>query len=316
VSDYESAQRRRNLVVGVFVVVGLCALGWLVFKFRDLPIWIGELKSFKVIIQFQTASGVQRDTPVRFCGYQIGRVTDVMAPQVLEDLNTGLRYHQTEVILMIDKQYVNIPANVEVKLMSRGLGSSYIELKVDPAKPVESIEADKPKYLSDGIKLQGSTGMTSEFFPEESQQKFEQLIASFTDLINNANDVLGDPETKENLKATLSNLSEATLEAKKTLEDFQRLSAAGTTTLKNADARVDELVASMVNTSEELSKTTSELRVVLEKVNRGQGSASQVLNNGKLYENLIENTQQLQLLLEDLRNLITKVNEEGLRSVY
>jgi ABC-type transporter Mla subunit MlaD len=316
VSDYEKTQKKRNFIVGVFVIVALFALGWLVFKFRDLPIWISELKSFKVVVQFQTAPGIQRDTPVRFCGYEIGRVTEVEAPQVLEDLSTGLRYHQTKVILMIGQQYVNIPSNVEVKLMSRGLGSSYIELKIDPAKPVETIEKDKPKYLFDGINLQGSTGMTSEFFPEESQKKFEQLIGSFTDLINNANDVMGDPSNKENLKSILANLSGATLEAQKTLKDFQELSKTGTITLKNANTQIDELVVSIVNTSEELSKVASELRVVLNKVNSGQGSASQFLNNGKLYENLVEDTEQLQLLLEDLKILINKVNENGLRSIY
>jgi ABC-type transporter Mla subunit MlaD len=259
---------------------------------------------------------VQRDTPVRFCGYQIGRVTEVMAPQILEDKKTGLRYHQTEVVIMVGNRYVNIPSNVEVKLMSRGLGSSYIELKIDPTKPVESIDPEKPKYLYKGITLQGSTGMTSEFFPEESQKKFENLVERFTSLLNNANDIIGDPENKENLKTTLANLSEATLEAKKTLEDFQELSNTGTATLKNTDTRVDELVVSLVNTSEQLGSTASELRMVLEKINSGQGSASQLLNNGKLYENLIEDTQQLQLLLEDIRSLIEKVNEEGLRSVY
>ncbi|MHC4758131.1 MAG: MlaD family protein [Planctomycetota bacterium] len=315
-SDYEKAQRRRNFVVGAFVIIGLSALGWLIFKFRDLPIWMSELKSFKVVVQFQTAPGVQTDTPVRFCGYEIGRVTEVMAPQVLEDLKTGLRYHQTRVVMMIEDQYVNVPSNVEVKLMSRGLGSSYIELKIDPQKPVETIEGDEPKYLYDGINLQGSTGLTSEFFPEESQKKFEQLVQSFSSLIDNANDVLGDPDNKENLKLTLAHLSEATQQAKQTLQDFQGLSVAGTTALNKADVRIDELVASMVNTSDELGRTASELKIVLEKVNRGQGSASRIVNDGKLYENLIENTKQLQLLLEDLRNVITRVNEEGLRSVY
>ncbi|MHC4132102.1 MAG: MlaD family protein [Planctomycetota bacterium] len=315
-SDYEKAQKGRNLIVGVFVIIALFALTYMIWKFRDLPILISELKSFKVYVQFQTAPGVQRDTPVRFCGYEIGRVTEIMAPSVLEDLKTGLRYHQTKIVMLIGKEYVNIPSNVDVKLMSRGLGSSYLELKIDPEKPVETIDPNEPKYLYDGIELQGSTGMTSEFFPEESQKKFEELVTSFTDLIKNANDVLGDPDNKENLKDILTNLSAATLEAKKTLQDFQELSTTGTATLKRADDKIDDLVISLVNTSEQLGRTAGELRMVLEKVNRGQGSASQILNNAKLYENLIEDTQQLQLLLEDLRALINKVNEDGLRSVY
>ena len=79
-SDYESSQRRRDVVVGIFVVLGLTALGWMIFKFGDLPTAVSRMKSFQVYVQFPTAPGVQKDTPVRFCGYQIGRVTSVMAP--------------------------------------------------------------------------------------------------------------------------------------------------------------------------------------------------------------------------------------------
>ena len=132
-SDYETSERRRNLIVGVFVVGALCALLWLIFQFRDLPGAVTKLNSFPVLVQFPTAPGVQKDTPVQFCGYQIGRVTKVMYPEPRRDLITGQVYHQILVVLSIDKKHVNIPSNVEVKLMTRGLGSSYIDLKVDPA---------------------------------------------------------------------------------------------------------------------------------------------------------------------------------------
>ena len=125
-SDYETTQRRRNMIVGVFVVIGVCALIWLIFKFGDLPTAVTKMSSFEVYVQFPTAPGVQTDTPVRFCGYQIGRVTKVMAPEIRKDMVTSLEYYQTIVVLSIDKTYVNIPSNIDVKLMSRGLGSSYI----------------------------------------------------------------------------------------------------------------------------------------------------------------------------------------------
>ena len=37
-SDYETIQRKRNMVVGIFVVIGICAFAWLIYKFGDLPI--------------------------------------------------------------------------------------------------------------------------------------------------------------------------------------------------------------------------------------------------------------------------------------
>jgi len=326
VSDYETTQRRRDIVVGIFVVAGVCALVWLIFKFGDLPILASRLGSFRVYVQFATAPGVQKDTPVSFCGYHIGRVTNVMAPEILEDQNTHKKYYQTKVVLSIDRKYKNIPSNVAVKLMKRGLGSSYIELKVNPAAlPAPPRVANRPetRFLVDGMLLQGSTGMTSEFFPEESQKKLDELVDSLKQLINNTNEIVGDPNNKENLRATLAELPHTTKQAEQTLKEFQRLAATANTTLKDADAKIGDIVAAMVDTSAEVSKTVSQLRVLLEKVNNGKGSAGKIVNSGRLYENVLESTEQLQMLMHETRSLIKKlkeimekVNKKGLRSIY
>ncbi len=312
-SDYETTQRRRNVIVGVFVVVGICALVWLIFKFGDLPTAVTKMGSFEVYVQFPTAPGVQKDTPVRFCGYQIGRVTEVMAPDERKDLVTGLKYYQTVVILSIGKDYVNIPSNVEIKLMTRGLGSSYIELKQTPGKPTVPLDPNRPgtKFLLDKILLQGSTGITSEFFPEESQKKLDELVDGIIALIANANDIIGSPNNKENLQKILVNLTEASEHAKETIQEFRKFAVAGTTTLKSADAKAEGLVVAMVDTSEEVSKAAAQLRLILEKINSGQGSAARLINDGRFYENLLESTQQLQLLLTEIKSFVAQARDKG-----
>ena len=307
-SDYETIQRKRNIIVGIFVIIAVICLCWMVFQFRDLPIVIGKYRSYQVKVQFPIAPGVQENTPVRFCGYQIGRVTKIEPPKVMEDINTHRFYHQTLVILSIDKEYSDIPANVEAKLMSRGLGSSYIDLKLPP------FDVNEPpgEFLTHGSHLQGSTGMTSEFFPEESQKKLEELVDGIVTLISNANDIFGDPANKANLRATLANLSQVTGQATDSLKQFQRLSVAGTKTLENADTRMGQIVTAMVAASEELSKTAKQLRLVLEKINEGQGTAAKLINDGRLYENLLENSQQMEVLIEELRLFTVKSREKGL----
>jgi phospholipid/cholesterol/gamma-HCH transport system substrate-binding protein len=315
VSDYEATQSRRNMIVGIFVIVGMCALVWLIFKFGDLPLVVTKVGSFEVYVQFPTAPGVQRDTPVRFCGYQIGRVAKVMAPEIRKDMESGLEYYQTVVILSIDKSYVNIPSNIDVKLMTRGLGSSYIELKQYPGRSLEPQDPNRPEtiYLVDKIWLQGSTGITSEFFPEESQEKLDELVEGFKSLISNADDIIGNRKNKENLQHILANLREVSEGAKQTVEEFRTFAAAGTSTLKNADEKVekivgsmidtseefrkfaatgtstltsadtkiDELVVAMVDTSEEIGKAAAQLRLIMEKINNGQGSAARIINDGR-----------------------------------
>ena len=319
-SDYETTQRRRNIIVGVFVIIGICALVWLIFKFGDLPSAVTKMGSFQVFVQFPTAPGVQTDTPVRFCGYQIGRVTKVMSPEVRRDMVSGLEYYQTVVVLSIDKKYVNIPSNIEVKLMTRGLGSSYIDLKQHPDKPEVPLDPNRPEtiFLVDKIWLQGSTGMTSEFFPEESQKKLDEVAEGLRTFISNANDIIGLPSNKENLQKMLANLADASQQAtetmqqaKQTIEEFRKFAAAGTTTLTNADAKAEELVVAMVDTSEEIGKAAAGLRQILEKVNNGQGSAAKLINDGRFYERLLENTQQLQLLLEEVKSFVTTARDKG-----
>jgi phospholipid/cholesterol/gamma-HCH transport system substrate-binding protein len=338
VSDYETTQRRRNIVVGIFMITGLCALVWMIFKFGDLPGFVAEVNSFQVFVQFPTATGIEKDAPVRFCGYQVGRVTSVMAPEERTDLDTGLKYYQAVVVLSIDKRYAAIPSCVQVKLMTRGLGSSYIELKQCPGLPVLPQEPNRPetKYLVNGMWLQGSTGMTSEFFPEESQQKLNELIDGINNFIANANEIIGDQQSKENIKKTLANAAEASEQAKKTMKQFETLAAAGTTIIEHTNAKVDQvvttltetgeqiqkfaaagtttlegmdaksqkLVTSLVDTSEQLSAAMAELRLILDKINNGQGTAAKLLNDGRLYENLLENTNQLQKVLEEMKAFI------------
>jgi phospholipid/cholesterol/gamma-HCH transport system substrate-binding protein len=333
VSDHESVQKRRDAIVGIFVIVGLAALAWMVFRFGDLPTAVTRMRSFQIYVQFPTAPGVQKDTPVRFCGYQVGMVTEVKPPRVRVDLNTKQPYHQTLCVLSISKQYTDIPSNVEVKLMTRGLGSSYLELKVDPRKlPAPPLDPnDSGSYvLKNGMLLQGSTGMTSEFFPEESQEQLSKLVEDIRTFIANANSIIGDPNNKEHLTTTLANIAqvsgdmptaidqavETLKSAQETLSEFRRLARAGSETLKGTDAKAERLVASLVNTSNELGRTVAQLRLAVEKVNHGDGSAGRLLNDGRLYESLLESTTQLNVLLKDLKDLTDRISEKGLRSVY
>jgi len=322
VSDYETIQKRHNIIVGIFVIVGICALVWLVFKFGDIPTAVTKISSFDVFVQFPTAPGVQKDTPVQFCGYQIGRVTKVMAPEIRRDLETGLEYHQSMIALSIDKKYRNIPSNAEIKLMTRGLGSSYIEMTVDPTKlPAPMTDPNRPetRFLVDGMLKQGSTGMTSEFFPAESQEKFEELTESLKSLIDNAGDIIGDPNSKENLKTTLANLHqvshlaiETMQQAKQTIQEFREFAATGTRTLQNADIKTERLVTALIDTSEQLSEAASQLQVILEKANSGEGTVAKLVNDGRLYENMLENADQMQLLLKELKSFLAKSRDKGL----
>lgn len=287
--------------MGIFVILGICAFTWLVFMFGDLPTLVGRINSFKVYVQFPSASGVQQDTPVRFCGYQVGRVTEIRPPEILDELQfgrkTGRRYFQSLVLLSIDKNYDKIPSNVDVKLMTRGLASSYIELVVEPNLPLMALEPDRPEteYLTDGALLQGSTGISSEFFPEQSQKKLDELAENMLKLTENINLIAGDPNNRENIKKSLDNFAKTTEQATKTLKELESFFRTANTT------------------SEELTKSIAQLRMVIEKVNENKGSVGRLINDASLYESLLENSEQLKSLLKEAEEVVKKLKKEGVK---
>ena len=305
--DYELLQKRRNIVVGLFVLVAVGALVWLIYKFEDLPVKLGKISGYQVFIQFPTAPGVQEKTPVRFCGFQIGKVAAVRQPEVLKDLHTGRFLYQAMVVVNIDSKYNNIPVDVEPKLMTRGFGSSYVELK---PRPID-VNVPRGEYLVNGSILQGSTSTTSEFFPEETQKKAEELVDKFKVFIDNINSLIGDKEARDNLKATLANLADATKQASTALKEFQQFSAQGGKAFAGVEAEVHKVSAAMVGVSDEMGKTAAELRVLMEKINRGQGTAGRLVNDGRLYESLLENSRQLDVLMEELKSFVAELPDKG-----
>jgi phospholipid/cholesterol/gamma-HCH transport system substrate-binding protein len=294
------------MAVGVFVIVAVIAFFWLIFKFGDLPVFVSEIRSYEVKIQFPSAPGVQKDTPVRFCGYQIGTVTDVKPPNILQDRNTKQWYHQTLVIISIENQFKDIPDIVEAKLMTRGLGSSYIELSIPP------VDVREGKFLVEGSLLQGSSGVTSEFFPEETQKKLDELITGISAFVKNSNDVIGDAENKANLKAALANLSDASQQASDAIRQLKEAAATGKTMLQNADTRTAQLTTSLVTTSDKMGEVMTHLESVLEKIDNGEGTAGKLVNDGRLYEQLLEDSKQLHLVMKDMKTFMTESTEKGI----
>jgi phospholipid/cholesterol/gamma-HCH transport system substrate-binding protein len=300
-TDYNTQQRRRNYIVGTFVLVAFIVFVVMINKFRDLPLFVSQYSSFFVMGKFTDAPGVQPETPVQFCGYQIGRVALVSPPTYVEDPASGKSWHEVSVTMAIDKRYKNIPSNVNLMLMKRGLGSSYIELRANPDLPLTPLIPGKPEtqFLCKDMILKGSIGMSSEFFPPEMQNKLENLVDSISTLSRNTNQIIGDEDNKTNIKKTLEHIAVASEQAQKTLASVQKFSDVG--------------VGKMTQVSEDLDATIKEFNQILVKINTGQGSAGRFINDGRFYENLMDSSQELEMALEQIKKWAADAREKGIR---
>ncbi|MCE5187033.1 MAG: MlaD family protein [Planctomycetaceae bacterium] len=296
-ADYQTRQRHQNMVVGVFVFLALAAFLWMLWRFRDLPLAAGKLKSFEIMVYFPEVPGVGKDTPVQFCGYQVGRVNFVAPPKRIGNDDQ----HRVPVEIYIDKQFKDIPSDANIQIVKRGLGSSYIDIRVAPEKQTKPVA-----FLQQGMVLEGSISTASEFFPPAVQKKLENLVDSISQLANNANAILGDVENQNNVKVMLANLKTATEQANETLKSFKDLSDV------SAD-KAELLGDKLVEMADTFEGTLAEVRRILAKIESGQGTAGKLVNDGRLYENLLESSQELQMALQQLKEWAADARQKGIR---
>lgn len=320
-TDYQAKQRRRNVIVGLFVIVALISFFFFLWRFRDLPLIVSKIKSFEVLAYFPEAPGVEKDTPVKYCGYQIGRVMYV-APPLHHD-----GAHRVAVTMAIENRFKDIPLQSDIFIMKKGLGSSYVEIFQPAIYDEQNTEFLKPGTVIEN----GKIGMANDFFPPEFQEKLEELVASIGALTDSANKIIGDRENQENLKKTLANVENATARASATLESITQFSEVGREKVDELSGQVDSTLKSVENfadagtekvelladyiaaVTDQMETTLSEIRQVMAKINESEGTAGKLVNDGRLYENLLESSQELEMTLEQLKEWTSDAREKGIR---
>lgn len=302
-SDYEGIQNKRNMVVGAFVIIGVAIFIYMVFLFREMPTAMSKFTSYTIKAKFAYAPGIEADTPVRYCGYHIGRVTNV-SPPVMEQSGDGQFINRITVTMAISRKYADIPSNVRVELVQKGFSSGYIEFTVDPMTAQE-LSLLNPKFLQQNMVLQGTSG-SSEFLPKDIQDKFNVLSDKLSVLLDNMNIIVGDKENQQNLKKALAGLSKAADESVATLEEIKQFSAAGKETMITANEKISQ-------TSEQLGETLIELQRVLYKINNGEGTVGKLINDDKLYENLVDSSEELKEAIKKMNKTFQKTSEKGIK---
>lgn len=293
-TDYNTLQKKRNMIVGGFVVIAILALVWMIFVFGELPLIVTKHRSFDVFVQFPNAPGIQKNTPVRYCGYQIGKVFRVEPPTRLLHMDTKEAINQVKVGLAIDNKFEHtIPDNVEIYVMKRSMGSSYVELINAATEPTGFITRE----IKDTF--QGGIGSSTEFIPKDVQEKLKILVDRFSTLAIDLHEIVGDQQNQKNIKLSLDNFATAADQAEETFRSIQAFSTTG----QNAFSSV----------SEGLNDTLKQVRITLSAINEGQGTVGKLVNDPGLYENLLESSKELQLAIEQVKLLLTESREHGIK---
>ena len=143
--------------------------------------------------------------------------------------------------------------------------------------------------------------------------------------LDSLNAVLGNPENKANIQVSLANLAKATAaanEAMTAIKDFAT-EARGTVAKatvavqdvsdvsKETRRQIDEVAKKLIDDAEKISAVMTTLNQAVGKVNTGEGTLGKLLNDPKLYNDLVEATQQLSNTLKQFNQLLEKWKEKG-----
>ncbi len=106
-----------EIMVGIFVVIGLLCVGWLTIKLGQMSI-IGD-NHYQLIARFQSVSGLTAGAKIEIAGVQIGQVDGILFDQEL----------QMAVVSLKIKKDIVLTDDVIASVKTAGLiGDKYVKL--------------------------------------------------------------------------------------------------------------------------------------------------------------------------------------------
>ena len=289
---------KREVKVGVFAVAVLLA-AWFGARFLKGS----ELFSnnYKYYAYYDQVGGIQTASHVMIYGVKVGSVTKVTLD---EDPSKGV-----ELELSIDRRY-RIPADSKAKIFSNG---------VMGGKAVDIVMGSSPEYVDDGGTLASEVGVDIidmagselEFFKE----KITEVVGSLTTTLDGINSLL--EKNSANLNSIVANVDGITASTDEILRDQK-------THLKEAIASLNLFAQSLGDNTEhidsimgnldafsaqlaeadlvsEVESTVEHLNAVLAAADAETGTVGKLLNDAELYDNLSAASDNLSLLLADLK---------------
>ena len=257
--------------------------------------------NYKYYAYYDQVGGIQTASHVMIYGVKVGSVTKVTLD---EDPSKGV-----ELELSIDRRY-RIPADSKAKIFSNG---------VMGGKAVDIVMGSSPEYVDDGGTLASEVGVDIidmagselEFFKE----KITEVVGSLTTTLDGINSLL--EENSANLNSIVANVDGITASTDEILRDQK-------THLKEAIASLNLFAQSLGDNTEhidsimgnldafsaqlaeadlvsEVESTVEHLNAVLAAADAETGTVGKLLNDAELYDNLSAASDNLSLLLADLK---------------
>lgn len=280
---------KKEVKIGMYAL--LIFLGaWAGIRFLSGADIFGRTHTYYVY--YDNASGLQNASAVVIRGVKVGQVSNVA---IAEDEPS-----KVAVTLAVSKDYA-IPADSKAKVFSAGLmGGQAIELVIGSSAEMLEPGAKIAPLVEPGM----IDMLTSEF--GDIKEKLVSVMDNINVTLNSLNGLVDS--NNANISAAIANLNGVLADIEQS--DIVANLDSFTGTLKNNGEKIDSIVANVGNltasldeqqTGAKLAQSVEQLNALLAKFNESDGTVGSLLNDKALYANLAEASNNLSLLLEDLK---------------
>jgi len=300
---------RREIKIGAYlVVVLLCFIfGINYIKGKD---FFRKHRTFYA--KYEHISGLVEAAPVSINGYNIGNVSKIR----FEGPNSSKIIVEITVYNPLE-----IPRNSIARIFSPDiLGTKNIDIMLGDSRTM----AQSGDTLQSGMQASLSEEVSQQVAP--LKRKAEDLMLSLDTMVTVVRTIFNS-QTRENLKASFEHIRQTLMNLEHTTYNLDTLVYGQrsrmerilfniesitsnlrendqniTNILNNFSAISDTLAkAQIAHTLDDVHATVMNISMIMDKINQGQGSIGLLLNDKRLYTNLESSSNELKLLISDLK---------------
>lgn len=314
-----NSERKTELLVGLFLFIGILMLGGIILQFGGLREWFED--SYRLRVAFPNASGIKEGSPVYLGGSKVGKVS--RHPE-LNDTFTGI------IVDLKINEDVEIPADSIFAIGSAGLmGDALIEIKPGDGASENFIAHDHSEII-EGAKSGGLSELqnTAEQVGKKVDLVLDDLRSALKDIqesmakINKealSSETIGDfKESMKHLNQTMTRVDDKVLGdenaelLKSALKDIQTAAASFKNASKNVEegtakigpmldkldpsiTKVDKVMTSAEDTLKSIKTAADNLSSVTRNLNSGKGILAALMNDAELkgdLQDLISNMRR------------------------
>lgn len=280
---------KKEVKIGIYAL--LIFLGaWAGIRFMSGADIFG--RSNEYFAYYEDASGLQTASAVVIRGVKVGQVTSVViSPQDPS---------KVQVAMAISKDYT-LPVDSKAKIFSAGLmGGQAVEIILGTS--AQSLE--KGATIESEVEVGMFDAISSQF--GDIKDKLVVMVDNLNATLVSVNSIVN--ENNANIAASIKHLKDllAQLENSQIVANLDSF----TGTLKDNGQKIDGIVSNVGNITatleeqqfaQKLEQSVESLNALLVKFNQSEGTVGSLLNDKQLYANLAQASENLSLLLGDLK---------------